>query len=96
MIIICSRLVELEHKSNGWGLSSFSQSPVPLSTLSSFISLITTTSLCRALLCIASAEAVCGGVSGHEVSSETIFGVEIYKSARDYSVDCANSVLFWI
>ena len=90
--------MELEHKSDGRGLSLFSQSPVPLLTSSSFTSLITTTSLSRALLHIVSAEAVCGGVGG-QVSSDVrldtweILGVEIYKNARDYYIDCANSIL---
>ena len=99
--------VELECKSDGQGLCLFSQSPILSLTLSSFASLITTTPLCRALLpfaiSIVSAEeevTVCGGVSRHKVPSdmwldtwETILGVKIYESARDYYVDCANIIL---
>ena len=106
-LLLPACFVELQHKSNGWGLSLFSQSPIPSSTLSSFASLITTTPLCKALLpfsiSIVSAEeevTVCGDVSRHKVSSdmwldawETILGVKIYESAGNYYIDCANSIL---
>jgi len=50
-LLLPMHFVELEHESDGWGLSSSSsQCCIPLLTLSSFTSLITTTSLCRALL----------------------------------------------